>query len=287
MKKTLLALTLILATSAYAQTLATVNGEKIDSSLIDQQVELLKTRSNGEVQDTKQLRNDLLEQAIMHKVITQEAKRLKLGETPEYKNIVYQENENAKKAGLDKSPTYKEDFEIFKENLLIEAYHYNILKNNPVTDKDVRKTYDDFTKYYKDSQEIRLAEIITNSENDAKQVISELDSGKNFNDMVKKYSTDKDSKSNGGLFKSYVNLKDLAVGEPKLYEQVKGLDKGQYTKTPLSANGIWAVFQVNDKRKASLPTFDSLKEQIEADLRDRKVKEAISKLAKKAKVKIN
>lgn len=90
MKKTLLALTLILATSAYAQTLETVNGEKIDSSLIDQQVELLKTRSNGEVQDTKQLRNDLLEQAIMHKVITQEAKRLKLGETPEYQNIVYQ-----------------------------------------------------------------------------------------------------------------------------------------------------------------------------------------------------
>ena len=58
MKKTLTAALLMAAfsASAYAQTLVTVNGEKIDSSAIDTQVQLITQQSQGKVQDSQQLR---------------------------------------------------------------------------------------------------------------------------------------------------------------------------------------------------------------------------------------
>ena len=78
MKKTYFASALMLALTSgtlFAQTLVTVNGQAIDSSVIDDQVASVRA-SNPNVQDTPELRQMLTERQVISTVIPQEAKKL-------------------------------------------------------------------------------------------------------------------------------------------------------------------------------------------------------------------
>ena len=88
MKKTLTAAILMAAfvTSASAQTLVTVNGEKIDSSAIDTQVQLIAQQSQGKVTDSQQLRAGLLNRMVTQTLVNQEAKKLKVLSQAKIKN---------------------------------------------------------------------------------------------------------------------------------------------------------------------------------------------------------
>ncbi|MDO5686052.1 MAG: peptidyl-prolyl cis-trans isomerase [Neisseria sp.] len=286
MKKTLLTLTLLASTSiALAQTLATVNGTKIDSKEIDQQIAALKKQSNGQIQDSPELRNSILSRMVVHTVIVQEARKLKLDESKEYKDIVAQAAADASKSGEDKKSGFKQEFEAFKENLLEQAYAVHILQTNPVSDKEVRSEYDEMSKFYKGSQEVQLAEIVTKTEADAQKVLAELKAGKKFADVAKQYTIDEVGKKNGGLHQGYINLKDMAVGAPPLHAAINPLKKGQYTTGALSTGEIFAIFSVQDKRTAKIPPFEQVKDSLTAQLQDQRVNQAIDALMKKATIK--
>ena len=90
MKKTYFASALMFALTSgtlFAQTLVTVNGQAIDSSVIDDQVASVRA-SNPNVQDTPELRQMLTERQIISTVVTQEAKKLKLDQSAEFKTAL-------------------------------------------------------------------------------------------------------------------------------------------------------------------------------------------------------
>lgn len=286
MKKTLFTLVLLAGVSiASAKTVATVNGTKIDSKDIDRQVALLKKQSNDKIKDSPELRQSILNRMVVHTVIVQEARRLKLDEGKEYKDIVAQAMSDAKKSGEAKKANFRQDFTAFKDNLLEQAYAVHILKKEPVADKEVRQEYADMSKFYKGSQEVQLAEIVTESNADAQKALAELKAGKSFADVAKRHTIDETGKKNGGLHQGYINLKDMEAGAPPLYEAVKSLKKGQYTRTPVAAGKIHAIFSVQDKRTAKVPAYDQVKDALTAQLQDQRVNNAIDGLMKKADIK--
>ena len=104
MKKTYFASALMLTLTSgtlFAQTLVTVNGQAIDSSVIDDQVASVRA-SNPNVQDTPELRQMLTERQVISTVITQEAKKLKLDQSSEFKTALEQARADAAKQGADK-----------------------------------------------------------------------------------------------------------------------------------------------------------------------------------------
>ena len=105
MKKTYFASTLMLALTSgtlFAQALVTVNGQAIDSSVIDDQVASVLAKSNPNVQDTPELRQMLTERQVISTVVTQEAKKLKLDQSAEFKTALEQARADAAKQGADK-----------------------------------------------------------------------------------------------------------------------------------------------------------------------------------------
>lgn len=288
MKKTVLMLVLLGCSSlGLARTLATVNNEKIDSKVIEEHVALLKKQTNGQIQDNPQLRESILNRLVVHTVIVQEAKRLKLDQGGEYQKILNEAMSDAKKAGEDKKPNFKKEFDAFKENLLEQAYAVHIMESQPVQEAEVRKEYDNMKQFYQDSQEIQLAEIVTNSVSEAQKVLAALKKGENFSKVAKQYTIDPEGKKSGGLHQGYINLKDMQVGAPGLYQLISPLKKGEYTKEAIPANGIYAIFSVSDKRKAKIPAYEQLKDSITAQLQDEKIDRAIEALMKKADIKKN
>lgn len=289
MKKTYLASALMLATlsgSLLAQTLVTVNGTKIDSKTIDDQVKILQSQSNGQVQDSPALRQNLTERQVGTTLVGQEAKRLKLDQSSEYKQALEQARAAAKQQGADKKPLFKQEWAAYENELLNQAYMAHVVRGNPVTDTEVRTAYNNFSNFYKGSQEVQMGEIITRSKADADKAIADLKAKKNFQTVARQYTIDPQGKQNGGIPANYVRLKDLEQGAPAIYAAVKDLKKGGYTATPLQDNnGLFGVFYVNDKRAVKVPSFEEAKPGITQDLQAARVDAAIQALYQKADIK--
>lgn len=275
---------LLVSGSLMAQTIVTVNGTKIDSKEIDAQVKMLQSQ-NPQVQDSPLLRRDLTERRVTMILAAQEAKRLKLDQSAEYRQALEQAREAAKKQGEDKKPVFSRQWAEFENALLNQAYIAHVLRSNPVTENDVKKAYGDFSSFYRGSDEVQLGEILTRNAGDAQKAIGDLKAKKDFQTVARQYTADPRGKQNGGLNAAYINLKDLEQGAPAVYAAVKNLNKGGYTTTPLAdGSGLYGVFYINDKRAAKVPTYDAAKNGIAQELQAARVDGAIESLYRKAKI---
>ena len=83
---------------------------------------------------------------------------------------------------------------------------------------------------------------------------------------------------------SYINLNDLQVAAPSLFNMVKSYKVGQFTQEPLQAGNVFAIFQVMDTRAASVPSYKSVRETLLAQLEDERVNKAVDALVRRAKI---
>lgn len=289
MKKTYFASALMIALTSgtlFAQTLVTVNGQAIDSSVIDDQVASVRA-GNPNIQDTPELRQMLTERQVISTVVTQEAKKLKLDQSAEFKAALEQARADAAKQGADKKPTFKTEWAAFENDLLGQVFAAHIIRQFPVQEKDVKAAYNDFSNFYKGTQEVQLGEIVTDSNSNAQKAIADLDAKKSFASVLNQYSIDEAAKKAGGIPKAYVPLKDLQESAPPLYAAIKDLKKGAHTKTPLQNGNLYAVFYVNDRRNVTVPSYEASKNEIGSDLQAARVDAAIQSLLKKASIKVN
>ena len=286
MKKTLTAALLMAAfsASAYAQTLVTVNGEKIDSSAIDTQVQLITQQSQGKVQDSQQLRAGLLNRMVTQTLVNQEAKKLKLEQSAAYKDALEKSRAAAKQQGADKQANFKQQFAAYERDLLSDTYMYHVASQNPVGDADAQKVYDDYKGRYKGTDEVKLSEIFVSSEADAKAVVADLKKGQGFADVAKAKSVDAAATQSGGVNPRYMPLKDLQESAPLVYGAVSKLKKGQYSQA-VNAQNVWAVFKVDDKRAVDVPEFAKMKPAILNQLNNERINNAIGQLYQNADIK--
>ena len=267
-----------------AQTVVTVNGTAIDSSTVDTVVQNLK-QGNPQLQDSPQLRDEVTRRLVVSTAVAQEARRLKLDQGNEFKQVSEQAMANAKKEGADKKPTFKQEWALFQNDLLNQVFVSDVLKKNPVGEADVNKAYQDLSAYYKGTQEIQLGEIMTRSEADAKKAYDELKAKKSFKTVAGKYTINEQAKKSGGIAPGYIPLKDLQQTDPGVFEAVGNLSKGGYTE-PLRSNdgALFAIFYVNDKRNVQVTAFDQMKNQLTGQLQQERVAGAVDGVMKKAKI---
>lgn len=273
-----------LSSSLFAQTLVTVNGQAIDSSVIDGQVAALRAE-NKQIQDSPQLRQELTNRQVISTVIAQEAKRRKLDQSAEFKKALEQARADAKKQGADKKPSFKTEWAAFEEDLLGQALAIDVLRKNPVNEQEIKKSYDEFAKFYQGSQEVRLGEIITRTKADGQKAAADLKAKKAFAAVLKQYSIDEKAKKAGGIPQAYVPLKDLQEAAPPLYAAVKDLKKGEATSEPLQDGNSYAVFYVDDRRDVKVPAFNEIKGSIARDLSTARIDDTMRALLQKADIK--
>lgn len=271
--------------AAMAQTVATVNGTKIDSKEVDTQVAAIVQGSQNQIQDTPQLRDAVTKRLITRTVLLQEARRLKLEDNDAYKNALQQAEAQAKQAGDDKKPNFKQDWAVFKDNLLVQFYLANVAQSTPVTQESVNAAYNAMKQFYQGTPEVQLGEIVTRDAGSANAAISALKAKKKFADVAKQYTIDPAVKESGSIPQNYVPLKDLESSAPPVYQAVKDLKKGQFTATPVQGNGIFAVFYVNDKRKITVPDVKEMTPMIVQSMRNAYVQQTVGQLYQKANIK--
>ena len=163
----------------------------------------------------------------------------------------------AKKKGLDKQADVKAQMDLSSQTVLVRAYVADWIKANPIPDAEIRKEYDAIKSQLGD-KEYKVAHILVEKEDEAKDVIAELQKGAKFADLAKARSKDPGSKERGG---------DLDWNAPANFvkpfsDAMVKADKGKFTPQPVQTQFGWHVILVEDVRDAKVPSFDEVKPQL-------------------------
>jgi peptidyl-prolyl cis-trans isomerase C len=241
------------ATTTAAAKPVTVNGVQIPRARIDA---IVKAQEQQGAKDSPELRAAITDRLIMNEVVAQEATR----------------------KGLAKSPEVQAQLELVRQNVLLNAYRQDFVKNNPIPDSQLKAEYDKIRSQVGD-KEYKARHILVEKEDDAKAIVANLKKGQKFEDLAKQ-SKDPGSKDKGG---------DLDWNSPGSYVKPFGdaltkLEKGKYTEVPVQTQFGWHVIMLEDVRPTKFPPFEEVKPQLAERMQAQALEKNVADLRAKAKV---
>lgn len=180
--------------------------------------------------------------------------------------------------GLDKDPMLTAAIDIQRKNTYARVYLEDYVKTHPITEAEIQAEYDK-AKASASSTEYHARHILVKTEDDAKKVMAELNKAK-FADVAKKYSLDTGSAKNGG---------DLNWADPKAFvkefsDALVALKKGETTKTPVKTQFGYHIIKLENTRPTKIPPLAEVKSQVQKQLQQKRVSDAITAARTSAKV---
>ncbi len=128
-----------------------------------------------------------------------------------------------------------------------------------MTEDAIKARYEKFVAEQPAQTEIRASHILVATEEEAKEIIKQLEGGADFAALAKEKSTDPSAKQNGGDL-GYFTAGDMV---PEFSQAVFALEKGESTKAPVKSQFGWHVIRVIDKRPKAPPTLEETHSHIE------------------------
>jgi peptidyl-prolyl cis-trans isomerase C len=261
MKRPFATFALVLATATVAtvtmaqnKPAATVNGVPIPQYRLDAAVQAGVAQGQP---DTPQLRQSVRAALINQEVIAQDAVR----------------------QGIDKQPGVAASLELFRVRALAQAYFQDYFSKHPISPEALQQEYERI-KPELATKEYRARHILVNGEDEAKDIITQINAGGSFEKLAAEKSKDPGSKGRGG---------DLDWSPASRYVKPFGnalvsLKKGQLTEAPVKTDFGWHVIRLDDERVARLPSFEESKPTLERNLQRQTVQKVIADLRAKAKI---
>lgn len=236
---------------------ATVNGVAVPKARFDL---LLSSQTTQGQADTPAFREELREIMITREVLAQEALRRK----------------------LDESDDYKQQIDAMKQQLLLSILFNTFIAEMEPTEEDLQARYEEIkaANAQLGDKEYRVRHILLENEDDAKQIITQLQGGSDFAELAKEKSGDSGSKESGG---------DLGWAPPQRYVKpfataITSLTKGETTKAPIKTDFGYHVIEVMDVRASEFPPYDQVKEQLRKEMLTGARDQLIGKLRAEAKI---
>ncbi len=242
------------------------------------------TSENGK-SSLAQLRAQILQRLIESKLIAQEIKKEGLSaDTDEVKaqqeKIMSQFDNNEdsllqmlKQQGMDKQAL---------ENFLVLYTH--VTKDITVSDDDVKAYFEKNKSNYDQAEQVKASHILLKTEEEAKEVIAELDKGANFTELAKTKSTEEGASETGGELGYFKKGDMVQEFEDAAFAQAVGT----YSKTPVKTQFGYHVILVEDHKQAVEANFDNVKNTVKADAlmeaQDAKYSEYMQNLMSAAKI---
>ena len=242
------------ASAAMAQNIAIVNGKAVPKTRLDSLAQQIESSGRP---ITPEMQGQLREEVIAREVFMQEADKL----------------------GLSATDDFKVQMELARQTILIRQLFNDFQKKNPITDADLKAEYDKFAAA-NGGKEYKAHHILVEKETDAKTIIASLKKGGKFEDIAKKQSKDTGSGAKGG---------DLDWANPNSYvpefsAALMKLNKGQLTQEPVKTQFGFHIIRVDDVRDVKLPAFEEVKPQISQQMQQEKLGVFQQNLRSKAKI---
>ncbi len=254
----LLAATLsVPALSANEDAVATVNGIAVPKSQFD--LLLIGQTTQGQA-DTPAFREELRDIMITREVLAQEARRRK----------------------LDKSDSYRQQIDAMENQLLLTTLFNAFIEEMEPTEEKLQADYERIKSENAKlgDKEYHVRHILVKKEDEATEIIAQLEGGADFTELAKEKSDDSGSKEKGG---------DLGWASPQRYvkpfgDAITALQKGETTAAPVKTDFGYHVIELVDVRVTAFPPYDQVKEQLRKESLTRSRDELIGNLRDEATI---
>lgn len=181
--------------------------------------------------------------------------------------------------GLDRNPQLVVAMDMLRREQLAKAYLEDYVKTHPVSEDEIKAEYDK-VKASAGATEYKARHILVKTEAEARAIIAQLNKKVAFDKLAREKSIDKGSAKNGG---------DLGWNVPGSFvpefgQALAALKKGETSKEPVQSPFGWHVIRLDDVRPTQFPSLDEVKGEIQQQLQQRRVREAVAELRAKAKI---
>ncbi|CAJ1182809.1 Foldase protein PrsA [Fructilactobacillus sanfranciscensis] len=205
------------------KTVVTTNGGKITQ---EQYYNKMKQTQQGKQELQQMILNKVLEHKYGDKVkkseVNNQLKQYKSQYGSEFSAMLQQQ-------GMTESQLKGS----IRDNLLLKQA---VLAKTSFTDKDLQKQFKSY------EPKVTVKAITVKDKDTAQTVISELQNGKKFDTLAKKYSTDDTTKNKGGLLPPFDNTSTSV--DSKVKKAAFSLKNGQYTTEPVKTDAGYEVIEM-------------------------------------------
>jgi len=229
---TSIAVALIAAASASAETVTTVNGIDIDSTVFDAYLESRFQKPVAQASED--------DRAVVERELTD----------------IYLLTTQPKAKQFADDPRIKAQIELQYRGTIAQAVARDFVANNAATDEEIMAEYQ-AQLAESPAQQYKARHILVESQAQAADLIAKLDGGADFQALAKEYSTGPSGPNGGdlGWFAPDQMVKPFA-------DAVAALEDGAYTKSPIQTQFGWHVILREDTRDNEPPTLESVHDAI-------------------------
>ena len=160
-------------------------------------------------------------------------------------------------------------------NIVAEKY-----MSAPVSEDQVKAAYDEQVKSFQPQPEFDASHILVKTEDEAKKLLDEIKGGADFAEVAKTNSTDGSAAQGGEL--GWFGKGQMV---PEFETAVAGMKKGDVAG-PIQTQFGWHLIKLNDTRESSPPALDTVRDQIEQQIRQQGFQAELEKLRQASKVEI-
>ncbi len=194
--------------------------------------------------------------------------------------------ELAKKENIDQNPEFKRNMEKIKEELLVNMWMKTQMDNAVVSDSEAKAFYDKNADKFMQKASVHARHILVKEEKDAQAAISEMKDLKG-EALKTKFIELAKAKSNGPSGPKGGDLGSFNKGQmvPEFSKAVWALDVGTITTAAVKTQFGYHVIYLEDKKAAASTSYDKVKNNIIASLKQKQFSTKIAEVAKELKSK--
>ncbi|HHV38910.1 MAG TPA: foldase [Tepidimicrobium sp.] len=254
-----MALVLVIITTGCGkgEVVAKVDGEAITKDqLYDQLVE-----QNGE---------QVLNSLISEKIIELELKKqkIKIGKEEVKEELEKLKEQHGGEEGLNMMiMQYGMDMEDLENNIAMNLKLKKLLGPEiDISEEEMLDYYEENKEAFGEAEQVKARHILVETEEEAKEISKELESGGDFAKLAKKHSLDEASKESGG------DLGFFGKGEMvKEFEKSAFSLKPNEISDPVKTDHGYHIIEVLEKKEAKIPSYKDVKDDIEDILLQQKI----------------
>lgn len=235
--------------------IAEVNGGSITTGDFERELKNLPEYLKA-MADTPQGRKEMLDTMVIRELILQQAS----------------------KDGLDKGPEIEDKLLDLKKRLIVESFlKKKVETESKVSDEDLSKFYEQNKDKFKTGDQIKASHILVKTEKEAKDILAQIKSGGNFEELAKKNSVDSSSAKGGDL--GWFGKGSMV---PAFEKAALALKEGQVSDVVKSDFGFHLI-KLTGKRAAGIRPLEEVKEQIKGAIMPTKQQEVFQKIKEELK----
>lgn len=180
---------------------------------------------------------------------------------------------------LDEQDPLKAQLAFQRDTALADAAMTQYLEQNPITDEDIRAEYES-RQAELGGTEYKARHILVESEEQARDLIQQLEGGADFTELAKEHSTEPGADQSGGDLGWF----SPAQMVPPFAAAVTSMEPGQRSQEPVQTQFGWHVIQLEDTREVPPPAFEQVAPRIQRVLMNQRIQNYINELREKANV---